>query len=166
MVTGQAAKEAARLSREHPELSIGLHWDVWGEDNQAFSMADERAVRGEFARQLEAFRDLIGRDPTHVDSHKHAHLDRRACPLALFRELVGPLGVPLRGDGHVRFVGDFYAQRKWRRPDLRLVSVASFQRLLAGRVKAGCTEILSHQAIDRTTSPRSTSLSARRKSAR
>jgi predicted glycoside hydrolase/deacetylase ChbG (UPF0249 family) len=144
MVTGRAAKETARMSREHPELSIGLHWDVWGEDEREFSMADERAVRDEFARQLEAFRHLIGSDPTHVDSHKHAHLDRRGRPLALFRELVEPLGVPLRGDGHVRFVGDFYAHRKWRRPDLRLVSIASFQRLLASRVETGWTEILCH----------------------
>jgi predicted glycoside hydrolase/deacetylase ChbG (UPF0249 family) len=144
MVTGRAAKEAAALSREHRDLSVGLHWDVWGEDEREFSMDDQWAVRDEFARQLDSFRDLIGRDPTHVDSHKHAHRDRHGRPLALFCELVEPLGVPLRGDGSVRLVGDFYAQWEWRRSDLGLVSVASFQRLLADKVEAGWTEISCH----------------------
>jgi predicted glycoside hydrolase/deacetylase ChbG (UPF0249 family) len=144
MVTGRAAEEAAALSQEHPELSVGLHWDVWGEDEREFSMDDDRAVGEEFARQLESFRNLIGRDPTHVDSHKHAHRDRHGRPLELFCELVETLGVPLRGDGNVRFVGDFYAQWEWGRSDLRLVSVASFEQLLKDAVEPGWTEISCH----------------------
>jgi predicted glycoside hydrolase/deacetylase ChbG (UPF0249 family) len=144
MVTGRAAKEAAVLSRECPNLSLGLHWDVWGEDEREFSVEDEQAVRLEFARQLEAFRDLVGRDPTHVDSHKHAHRDGNGRPLAVFRELVEPLGVPLRGDGGVRFVGEFYAQWQWRVSDLRLVSVEALLALLAEEVAPGWTELACH----------------------
>src|SRR5207245_894270 len=32
MVTGRAVSDAVSLSRDHPGLAIGLHWDVWGED--------------------------------------------------------------------------------------------------------------------------------------
>ena len=46
-------------------------------------------------RQLDAFERAVGRLPTHVDSHRHAHLEPRLMPL--FRELVEPLGIPLRG---------------------------------------------------------------------
>ena len=100
MVTGAAVAEAVELSRRHPDLAVGLHWDVWGEDEREFDLSDHGAVRAEFARQLAVFRALMGRDPTHVDSHRHAH--REDEPLfALFRELVDPLGVPLRGDGRV-----------------------------------------------------------------
>ncbi len=34
MVTGRAAREAVAMSRDHPGLSVGLHWDVWGEDER------------------------------------------------------------------------------------------------------------------------------------
>ena len=55
MVTGRAVNEAAALSREHPKLSIGLHFDVWGEDERSFDTTNESAVRDEFRRQLEEF---------------------------------------------------------------------------------------------------------------
>src|SRR5881397_3660991 len=54
-------------------FSVGLHWDVWGEDERDFDLEDERAVRDQFARQLDAFHELMGRQPTHVDTHRHAH---------------------------------------------------------------------------------------------
>src|SRR5437899_1792394 len=73
MVTGRAAKEAVALSREHPALAVGLHWDVWGEDEREFDLGDARAVRDEFARQLDMFHALTDAAPTHVDSHRHAH---------------------------------------------------------------------------------------------
>src|SRR5439155_20905882 len=69
MVTGRAVAEAVRLSRRHPRLSVGLHWDVWGEDEREFDLGDVRAVRDEFARQLETFYAPMGRLPTHVATH-------------------------------------------------------------------------------------------------
>src|SRR3954465_14971640 len=73
MVPGPAADEAARLSREHPDLSIGLHWDILGEDEREFDTYDLDAVRREFSDQIKRFEDLIGRGPTHIDSHRHTH---------------------------------------------------------------------------------------------
>jgi predicted glycoside hydrolase/deacetylase ChbG (UPF0249 family) len=142
MVTGRAAAEAAALSRAHPELGIGLHWDVWGEDEREFDIYDIDAVRGEFSRQLEEFRRLVGRDPTHVDSHRHVHLDEHLMPV--FRELVEPIGVPLREDGRVGFVGGFYAQWEWGVTNLEYVSVESLERMLREEVPPGWTEFSCH----------------------
>ena len=64
--------------------------------------------------------------------------------MPLFRELVAPLGVPLRGDGRVNFVGGFYAQWEWQVTNLEYVSVSFLQRLLREEVPAGWTEISCH----------------------
>jgi len=142
MVTGAAADDAVARAREHPELGVGLHWDVWGEDEREFDLGDQRAVREEFARQLDRFHELMGRSPTHVDSHRHAH--REPGVMELFGELVEPLGVPLRGDGRVRFVGGFYAQWEWMVTNLEYVSVPFLERMLRDEVPEGWTEISCH----------------------
>jgi chitin disaccharide deacetylase len=142
MVTGRAAGEAVSISRDHPALAVGLHWDVWGEDEREFDAHDRAAVRDEFRRQLDEFQRLLGRLPTHIDSHRHAHREEHLLPL--FRELVAPLGVPLRGDGPVRFVGGFYAQWEWLVTNLEYVSVPFLQRLLREEVAPGWTELSCH----------------------
>src|SRR5438445_6911057 len=60
MVTGRAVAEAVAMSRDHPALAVGLHWDVWGEDEREFDTANLPAVRAEFRRQLEEFHRLLG----------------------------------------------------------------------------------------------------------
>ena len=142
IVTGRAVHEAVSMSREHPDLAVGLHWDVWGEDEREFDIDDIRAVQDEFHRQLDEFYRLLGRAPTHVDSHRHAHREERLMPM--FTELVEPLGVPLRGDGRVRFVGGFYAQWQWMVTNLKYVSVPSLQRMLREEVGEGWTEFSCH----------------------
>ena len=142
MVTGHAVRQAVSMSRDHPELSIGLHWDVWGEDERYFDIDNLQAVHDEFHRQLDEFYRLLERSPTHVDSHRHAHRKGRLMPL--FRELVEPLGVPLRGDGSVRFVGGFYAQWQWMVTNLQYVSVPFLQRMLREEVGDGWTEFSCH----------------------
>ncbi len=142
MVTGRAAKEAAYLSRANPRLAVGLHWDVVGEDERDFDLSDEDAVRREFDAQLQRFRELTGREPTHVDSHRHMHMSDELRDL--FGELVAPLGVPLRGDGQVTFIGGFYAQWEWGVTELEHISVGSLQRILREEVGAGWTEISCH----------------------
>ena len=142
MVTGAAVDEAVELSREHPHLAIGLHWDVIGEDEREFDLADHDAVRHEFATQLSRFHELMGRGPTHVDSHRHMHLDEEVSEL--FAALVAPLGVPLRGHSPVRFVGNFYAQWEWGVTDLEHVSVAAFEQILREEVREGWTELSCH----------------------
>ncbi|HEY2017275.1 MAG TPA: ChbG/HpnK family deacetylase [Bryobacteraceae bacterium] len=142
MVTGRAVAEAVAMSRDHPRLAIGLHWDVWGEDEREFDTADLPAVREEFRRQLDEFERLMGRLPTHIDSHRHAHREPHVMPV--FRELVGPLGIPLRDDGQVGFVGGFYAQWEWMVTNLEYVSVPFLQRMLHREVPEGFTEFSCH----------------------
>jgi chitin disaccharide deacetylase len=142
MVTAKGTAEAVALSRENPDLSIGLHWDVFGEDERSFDLDDVPAVRKEFRRQLERFHDLLGCPPTHVDSHRHAHREDHLLPV--FEELVEPLGVPLRGDGRVKFVGGFYAQWEWGLTELEYVSVPFLQQLLRDEVDEGWTECSCH----------------------
>jgi predicted glycoside hydrolase/deacetylase ChbG (UPF0249 family) len=142
MVTGAAVGEAVALSRNHPALAVGLHWDVCGEDDREFDLDDPAAIRDEFRRQLDEFHRLLGRPPTHVDSHRHTHREEQVMPL--FRELVAPLGVPLRDDGRVRFVGGFYAQWEWQVTDLEHVSVPFLQWMLHEEVEPGWTEISCH----------------------
>lgn len=142
MVMGHAVEEAVSMSRDHPALGIGLHWDVWGEDEREFDTKNLPAVRDEFRRQLEEFERLFGRLPTHIDSHRHAHRAEHLMPV--FRELVAPLGVPLRGDGQVRFVGEFYAQWEWKVTNLEYVSVSFLERLLREEVPRGWTEVSCH----------------------
>jgi chitin disaccharide deacetylase len=100
MVDAPAAADAVGLARELPRLSIGLHFV---DDTPALDEPGHAAR--EFARQLDRFRELMGREPTHVDSHHHVHVGR----MSTFGPLVEPLGVPLRGDGHVRYLGAFFA---------------------------------------------------------
>jgi predicted glycoside hydrolase/deacetylase ChbG (UPF0249 family) len=144
MVAGPTAAEAVSMIRDHPDLSVGLHWVGDGPDQRELDLEDPAAVRDGFLRQLDAFVSLVGREPTHVDSHHHVH---RAEPLiALFQELVAPLAVPLRGDGRVAHVGGFYAQWEWKVTDLEHVSVEFLQWLLREEVGEGWTELSCHPA--------------------
>lgn len=142
MVTGRAVHEAVALSRDCPGLSIGLHWDVWGEDERPFDISNLVAVRDEVRRQIDAFDHLLGRLPTHIDSHYHLH--RRAELLPVFQELVAPLDVPLRGASAVHFIGGFYAQWEWQVTNLEYVSVPTLQRMLSNEVHDGWTEFSCH----------------------
>ena len=142
MTSGRARQEAVELSRLNPNLSIGLHFDVWGEDEREFDLNDTAAVRQEFHKQLEEFQQLFGRLPSHVDSHRHAH--RRPGMMPLFQELVKPIGVPLRDNGQVTFVGGFYAQWELLVTDLEKVSVDFLLEMLRTEVMPGWTEFSCH----------------------
>ena len=142
MVTGRAAAEAVAMSRDCPGLSLGLHWDVVGEDEREFDDEDLAAAREEFARQLEGFERLAGRMPTHIDSHRHFHRKRHLRPL--FRELAGGLGLPLRDEPPVRYVGGFYAQWEWKVTNLEYVGVSFLEKMLREEVGEGWTEFSCH----------------------
>jgi predicted glycoside hydrolase/deacetylase ChbG (UPF0249 family) len=138
MVDRPAAADAARLAREHPRLSVGLHYEEDGPE------IDEpgHAART-FAAQLARFRELTGAEPTHVDSHHHVHMSR----MSTFAPLVAPLGVPLRGDGRVQYLGEFYAQPRRGVVELDRVRTPFLLELLSGDgVPAGFTELGCHPA--------------------
>src|SRR3712207_4709946 len=77
MVRWAAAADAADYARTRPDLSVGLHVDlgeweyeagVWTTRYDVIPIDDEGAVREEVERQVNAFRRLAHRDPTHLDS--------------------------------------------------------------------------------------------------
>jgi predicted glycoside hydrolase/deacetylase ChbG (UPF0249 family) len=140
MVHGAGAEDAAALARRHPALAIGLHWDL--DAGGVDRVPDPEAVRAELAAQLERFEQLLGRPPTHVDGHHHVHQRPEIAPIA--RALAAPLGVPLRGDGTVTYVGGFYGQWEWQVTDLQHVSVDFLCRILREEVVDEWTEIGCH----------------------
>jgi predicted glycoside hydrolase/deacetylase ChbG (UPF0249 family) len=140
MVAEPGAAEAAEAAREHPDLSLGLHFV----EPDGVDLDDPRQAREAFDRQLERFRELAGRDPSHVDSHHHVHATEQR--MATFRELVKPLSVPLRGDGQVAYIGGFWAQWEPGVTELSYVSRAHLRHLIDTEVKEGFTELACHPA--------------------
>jgi len=116
MVRQGAAPAAAERAADHPDLAIGLHIDLgeWsyadGEWTLAYShcdLDDAADVERECRAQLERFHALLGRNPTHLDSHQHVHESE---PLKRVAEaLAAELAVPLRNRA-IRYEGGFYGQ--------------------------------------------------------
>ena len=143
MVTGQAAEEAAAIAKQHGDLSVGLHWDIYGEeDRSTIDARDVEAAHKELDRQLVEFEKLMGRLPSHLDSHRHAHRSPHLLPA--FISAGAELGIPLRGTDHVRYVGGFYGQWEWMVTDLTHISVDYLQWLFREEVGEGWTEIACH----------------------
>jgi predicted glycoside hydrolase/deacetylase ChbG (UPF0249 family) len=94
------------------------------------------------ARQLGRFRELTGRDPTHLDSHQHVH---RAEPVrSIVCEAGRELGVPVRHfTAGVRYCGDFYGQGERGNPVPGAISVESLVRIIHA-LPAGITELACH----------------------
>jgi chitin disaccharide deacetylase len=153
MVRWDAAAEAAAYARAHPSLSVGLHLDLaewvcrsgtWVTVYEVVPADDPAAVTAEVDRQLVAFRRLVGRDPTHLDSHQHVHREEPARSILV--ERARELGVPLRHFAlSVRYCGEFYGQCADGTPLPDSISVARLLQLLA-RLPAGVTELACHPA--------------------
>src|SRR5712692_1662196 len=151
MVRWPAAAEAAAYAREHPSLSLGLHFDFgewcrrngsWIKLYEVVSEEDVTAVAREASRQLATFRRLTGEDPTHLDSHQHVHGRK---PLrSVFIGVAERLGVPLRSHSpQVRYCGNFYGQTEDGMPLPDLISVGGAIKLLA-QLPPGFTELGCH----------------------
>ena len=140
MVLAQAASEAATLARSHPELSVGLHFV---EDGTA-DLDDPGQAARSFETQLGRFRELIGRDPTHVDSHHHVHAEAER--LATFKALAGRLGVPLRNDGQVVYIGGFWPEWEPGVRNLDYIRRPFLRHLVDSEVGEGFTELGCHPA--------------------
>jgi len=142
MVHGRAAQGAATLAREHPALAVGLHWDLDGRRAPAPDFTDPAAVRAELELQLAAAERLLGRPPTHLDSHHHVHRHDEVLPHAL--EIAERTGLALRGSSEVHYIGGFYAQWEPGVDELEHVGVAALASILEHELAAGWTEIGCH----------------------
>lgn len=153
MVRQAAAAESARWAREHPRLSVGLHLDL---DNWDYATAspttgglsppdDPAAIEAECRAQLDAFRGLVGRDPTHIDSHHHVHMREPVASVAA--RLAAELGLPLRGRGVVRYDGRFYGRDSEGRRRPERISPQWLIRLIES-LPPGWTELGCHPGRD------------------
>jgi predicted glycoside hydrolase/deacetylase ChbG (UPF0249 family) len=142
MVNMPAAEEAALLSREAPDLSVGLHVNLTNEgERPVVTLADTDACREELERQFSQFRELMGCSPTHLDSHHHVH--RQSNLLPLFLDLASQYRMPLREHSSVRYFGKFYGQ--WggeTHPEW--ISPENLCRLIEAELQEGVTEMGCH----------------------
>ena len=124
LINGEAVEHAAQLSRELPELGVGMHFVLTlglplspmpglTRDGQLgkwiWEMAEQDALPlDEIARELDCqfnrFVDVFGREPTHIDSHHHVHMIPAIFPLAA--EFAQRKRVAMRVDREVRGLPD------------------------------------------------------------
>jgi predicted glycoside hydrolase/deacetylase ChbG (UPF0249 family) len=155
MVRGTAAAEAAQLARQHPTLSIGLHLDLgeWEFQNGQWVLRYEvlanlesaEGVAAEVDRQLGEFRRLLGREPTHLDSHQHVH--RNEPIRSALMQQGNTLGVPVRHfSPRIRYRGEFYGQSAKGDPCPQAISAENLLQLIAG-LEPGITELGCHPGL-------------------
>jgi len=154
MVRWPAAREAAAYARTNPRLSVGLHVDLsewavgegeWRPLYERVAEDDQAAVEAEIRAQLADFRELVGRDPTHIDGHQHVQREEPAKSMLI--GLAGELGVPLRGfSEEVRYLGSFYGQGPDGTPLREAITVDALLALLA-ELPPGVTELGCHPAL-------------------
>jgi predicted glycoside hydrolase/deacetylase ChbG (UPF0249 family) len=116
MVNCEHIQHAAELSRQYPDLPVGLHFVLtYGQPLSAMlNLVDEKGSLGkwlwqraekntldlaeiahELKRQFEYFVEVFGRPPSHIDSHHHVHMLPQIYPLveAFAREKNLPLRI-------------------------------------------------------------------------
>ena len=152
MTRWPAADEAARYAKAHPDLSVGLHLDLgewayrlneWVPLYQVVRTDDQAAVAEEIRRQLLTFNELLGRNPTHIDSHQQAH--RKEPVSSIVRTIADEIDAPLRHYSDVRYCGAFYGQTGTGAPLLGNIAVDALLKLLAN-LDPGITELGCHPA--------------------
>jgi chitin disaccharide deacetylase len=153
MVRYPAAEAAASYARSHPALSVGLHVDLaewtfkdesWQPLYQVAALDDPSAVAEELEKQLRRFTELVGREPTHLDSHQHVHESEPVLSLCL--EAARQRKIVLRNVGRsVCYCGDFYGQSNKGYPYPEGVSVSALLNIIKS-MREGITELGCHPA--------------------
>jgi predicted glycoside hydrolase/deacetylase ChbG (UPF0249 family) len=169
MVAFPAAEEAAARLDEFPDLGVGLHVALTGVPSvlpakrlasltdasgrfpakpEGLVQPEPEDVLMEARAQLDRFRELTGRLPTHLDSHHHSHRHPVVCDalVILAREHDLPVrnaspdvGARLRRDGVT--TTDFFVE-KFFGVDARLDVLIE----ILGGIRPGVTEIMCHPA--------------------
>lgn len=144
MIGMPGSHAAARLADEFSHLSVGLHAVIPDERGGPTDSAYLRACRASLEDQLIAFTELVGRLPTHLDSHHHVHPRNGLLPH--FREVAERCEIPLRAFSRVRYCSRFYGQ--WggdTHPEQ--VSAANLVHLLGTEISEGVTELSCHPGL-------------------
>jgi predicted glycoside hydrolase/deacetylase ChbG (UPF0249 family) len=155
MVRWPDSVEAGSYAAQHvADFSVGLHFDLgeWqyadGQWSALYTVArtdDESAVATELHRQLGRFVELVGRPPTHLDSHQHVHRDPAVGRVVA--EAGQRLDVPVRDQSaHITYCGMFYGQDGKGQPYPEFISVDALLSIIAG-LPPGTTELGCHPAL-------------------
>ncbi len=156
MVRPASAADAVRYAERDGDLALGLHADLgeweyregrWVQIYEVVDTADLDAIEREVRAQLERFRELVGRDPTHIDSHQHFH-NYESNPI--FRRIAGDLGVPLRGHTAGIHYRNFYARTRKGGPLGNNFSADHLIDIIAA-LPAGVTELGCHPGLGQDT---------------
>ncbi len=170
MVNYASAREVAAIARENPDLGLGLHVQLTGGPSalprerlrsvvdaegrlpskpEGLRDPDPAEVLAEARAQLARFQEILGRLPTHFDSHHHSHRTPAVLEavVTLGRETGRPVrnGSPamaerLRREGIKttdRFREDFFGDGATLEGLLRILD----------RLGAGSTELMCHPAV-------------------
>jgi predicted glycoside hydrolase/deacetylase ChbG (UPF0249 family) len=141
MVDAPSARDAAQRAREAPRLSVGLHAEVPQSLPGLDATAAQDRCRAELERQIARFRELLGRAPTHLDSHHNRHRERALAPA--FVEVASRHEIPLRGNSAARTLAKFYGQ--WGgRSHPEQIGFASLATMLETEIQEGLTELSCH----------------------
>jgi predicted glycoside hydrolase/deacetylase ChbG (UPF0249 family) len=140
MVNTPWSREAAALARPASRLSVGLHVDL-APCAHGVTRGSAPAVQEAIRRQYDRFAQLMGRSPTHIDSHHNAH--RHPSLLEGFLAVARETGLPLREHSPVRYFSNFYGQ--WSgESHPEHVSVESLLGMIEREAGDGITELGCH----------------------
>ncbi|MCM2334807.1 MAG: ChbG/HpnK family deacetylase [Anaeromyxobacteraceae bacterium] len=142
MVDAPRVEEAVALARTRPALSVGLHVNFTNEAERLVEFTDPAACRADLLRQVARFEALVGRPPTHLDSHQHVHRGRT--PRPIFREVADRLGVHLRDEPPVVYKGGFYGQWEHGVSEPDKIGVPFLARMLREEFASGAYELCVH----------------------
>jgi predicted glycoside hydrolase/deacetylase ChbG (UPF0249 family) len=146
---------AAQLSKDNPELGVGLHLvltagrpmhaghttivDEHGNFLKNASLiknqvVDIEEVYREYVAQMEAFIRLFGRKPTHIDGHHHTHAYPQTQEASL--RLAKTYGISyVRSLTDIPFISEFYAER---------VTIKDFKNLIEPHLSEDTVELMVH----------------------
>lgn len=151
MVRQSAAVAAAAYASRGERISVGLHLDLgeWTYRNEEWvplysvvPLDNDPAVASEISRQLAEFRRLVGRNPSHLDSHQHVH--RNEPVRSYLAKIACQLSIPMREySPGIHYCGDFYGQTAEGEPMRDVLNVGGLKRILAA-LPSGITELGCH----------------------
>ncbi len=152
MVRWPAAVDAAKYATRSG-LDLGLHVDLgeyayrdgrWVVVYEVVAQ-DESAISAAVESQLGRFRQLTGRDPSHLDSHQHVHLVEPV--RSILKQAADRLNVPLRHFSLVHYEGRFYGQDGRGTSYPEGITVEALLAILAS-LPPGLTELGCHPGED------------------